>query len=141
VNQNLPLYGIVTTYGNIPIANSPIYRKEILVPHGKRHHKPEFDHIEELKFFPDVLSVDELELLYVTMESHTCQFPNLVKDRADKNYMAIGDWGAYLHNILEELNTKKHTDLPFAKADWNELLQSIFPDVDMEIIAAKTPGT
>ena len=124
VDAKKPVFGIVATFGVLPVANSDWYYDRVFMRRAKDALvKPIYPSVN-LVHRPVVLSVATLERLVVYLNSSHASFRALYEDKAGKPYSQVGDWDVYLGSRLGELGSSVE-QLAFVDEQGQQFLQSM----------------
>jgi hypothetical protein len=91
---DLPLIGIVCTYGGIWHVNSKVF--EELIDYDLINYNNMF------KYPPQIFDLETFELFIQYLLSENKSMSSLIKDRLSKNYGEVGDWRVFLANKINK---------------------------------------
>jgi hypothetical protein len=123
LGEGKPLWGIVVTFGELPLANSDWYYN-LFVRRAGNDLAPPIYPSNALPQNPIVLSVHVLEQLVAYINAAGTSLRDLYNDKRQQRYVDVGDWDTYLRKKARELNTKVKP-LPFVVKQSKQLLRSM----------------
>lgn len=118
------IFGIVVTYGDLPLANSNWYFNTFFLKRAESKLKPPIYPSTAMEQLPIIMPIQVLELFAATI-THLDASPTLLFDEKESQpYLKVGDWNTFLASKLRESN-KKDLMLPFAQDQFVEFLVSL----------------
>lgn len=121
-----PIYGIVTTFEDIPFVNASWYFDRYLLPEAQKKLPAEVLASNAMSEKPTVLGMEAFELLAITMRARGKSFVDLRREKEETGYAMTGDWDAHLLNLLRNAD-KKGEELPHVELDCIEFQESVAP--------------
>ena len=126
VSPGKPMYGIVTTYEDIPFVNASWYSDRYLLQEVQRKLAPEVFGSKAMSEKPIVLGLQAFELLAIAMRATRKSFVDLRKEKESVGYEVTGDWDAYLQNLLKD-SEMSGEGLPHVEPDCAEFCEAVAP--------------
>jgi hypothetical protein len=102
VDETKPVIGIVTTFGEIPFANSEWYLNTFILARAESKLKQPIYPSPNMQRVPIVMSIATLEVLVTILNSQTASLIDLCQEKDGLSYIKIGDWDTFLKEKLKE---------------------------------------
>jgi len=101
IDDSKPVIGVVTTFGEIPFANSEWYLNTFILARAESKLKQPIYPSPNMLRVPIVMSIATLELLVAILNSQTASLIDLCEEKDDLPYIKVGDWDTFLKEKLK----------------------------------------
>jgi len=103
VDATKEVIGVVVTFGDVALANSEWYFTRFFLGRAERHSVTNLFPCGRMVRRPIVMSITAFEILTRMLNAGAMSLSGLYSERERQPYYVVGDWPAYLRDVLNKL--------------------------------------